>query len=336
MEARPLSISYRFLLGLYAVIPLCVALQALDAAWWGGALRVSLPDEANASFWGYAAMGVPHIIASSVVMASHAEYVRAYRARLAWTVAWIGAFFALTVAVPYDASFAILGILTVAHLFHQQMGIGKGICRAPALAYSVWVWTSIVLGSLLYNHMYLSGRLPAPVRAGADTALLGLSAAFLAMTVFLHGRIGTQKGRWYLWANAAMVLGSVYFYFTSWYFLAALAPRIIHDSTAFGFYVVHDHNRDRTAPTNALHRAAGRLGYGTWWVTPAIAFTLTVLIVAWGEAGLRSVFLPVFGAIPERSLAVYLVVFLTLVHYSTEAVTWKRGSPYRAFVPVTV
>jgi hypothetical protein len=327
---RPLSISYPFLIGVYVAIPACLALQAIDALLLGGRMRIALPDPATSGFLGFAAMGIPHIIGSSVVMASNGEYLKAYRARLGWTMLWIAAFFAGALVAPYWVAFTVLGILTVAHLFHQQMGIGKGICRAPPRAYATWVWTSIAYGSLLYNHMYLGETMSPSAKAAVDWVLVAFGVVVLAQVIWLHRHVQTPKGRAYLWANCAMVLASPYFYFTGWYFFAALAPRLIHDTTAFAFYVVHDHNRNREAPTNALHRAARVLGLGTWWVTPLVATGLTVLVM-----GMRGLGLPSVGA-ADQSLVVYFLVFLTLVHYSTEAVTWKRGSPYRAFVPVTV
>jgi hypothetical protein len=330
------AISYRFLIGVYAAIPICLALQAIDVLAWGGAMRISLPDEIHPTLWAHAAMGTPHIIASNVLLLTNVDYLRTYRRRVGITLLWIAGFFAFTGLVPYELAFAVLGVLTIAHVFHQQMGIGKGVSRCTPRPYAWWTWTGIVMGAVVYNMMYLGHHLARPALVAVYALAGALLVAFLGLTVACHRSAVGAKGKWFLWANAVMLVASAHFFFTGWFFLAALAPRIIHDTTAFAFYVVHDHNRHEPVPKNLLYRLAAPLRLGTYWVAPAVAILLTVLLQRYGDAGLRAVIQPVFGRLPPQPLSLYAVVFLTLMHYSTEAVTWKKGSPYRTFVPVTV
>jgi hypothetical protein len=336
MEAARATVSFRFLLGVYAAIPLCLALQAADVLWFGHALRIELPSEIHPTMWAHAAMGTPHIIASNVLLLTNLEYVRAYKRRVAFTMVWIAAFFAFTGLVPYDVAFAVLGVLTIAHVFHQQMGIGKGVSRCSPRPYAWWSWTGIAMGAVVYNTMYLGHRLAPAAKAVVDALAVGLVVAFVALSFVCHRSAQGAKGKWFLWANVAMAVTSAHFFFTGWLFLAALAPRLVHDTTAFAFYVVHDRNRHGVEPKNALFRAVAPLRLGTFWVAPAVAILLTFLLQRFGDQGLRAVIEPVFGTLPPQPLSLYAVVFLTLMHYSTEAVTWKKGSPYRAYVPVTV
>lgn len=336
MEARPAVVSFRFLLGVYVGIPICLLLQAADLLWWGGSMRLPLPSEFQPTFWAHAAMGTPHIIASNVLLLTNVEYVQTYRRRVGYTLIWIALFFLMTWFTPYPVMFGIMGVLTIAHVFHQQMGIGKGVSRCSPRPYAWWTWTGILMGALVYNVMYLGGHAPRAVQVALYALCGALVVTFVALTVVCHRTAVGAKGKAFLWANAAMAIVAAHFFFTGYLFLAALAPRIIHDTTAFAFYVVHDHNRHAEQPRNFLYRFARPLRLGTYWVAPAVAIGLTLLLQSYGENGLRALVLPVFGRAPELPLSLYAVTLLTLMHYSTEAVTWKRGSPYRAFVPVTV
>jgi hypothetical protein len=41
-----------------------------------------------------------------------------------------------------------------------------------------------------------------------------------------------------------------YFYSQQYYFLAILVPRLVHDATAYVFYVTHDYNKHHSHPGN--------------------------------------------------------------------------------------
>ncbi len=334
MSAAPIAISYRFLLGVYLAVPLCILLQAVDALGGTQALRIEPLSEGDPSLWALVGMGLPHILASSVLLGTNGEYLRAFRGRVVLTVVAIGAFFLVASRLPYEVGFAVLGVLTVAHVFHQQMGIGKALCRCPPRRYAAWTTTSVGVGALLYERVYLGASLPSGGRTALEALLVAASLLFLGLSVTCHRGIPTRRGRWYLWANVSMVLAGVHLFFTGWWFLALLGPRIVHDLTAFGFYVVHDHNRHAEAPRNLLYRATQRLRLGTLWVPPAVGLLLTFALHRFGEPALRGLSLLVSGTTPSQPLSLYAVVSLMLMHYSTEAVTWKKTSPYRTFVRV--
>jgi len=48
-DERKLTVSFRLLLGLYAIIPLCLALQMFDGWFWHGFLRENLPSRPRIS-----------------------------------------------------------------------------------------------------------------------------------------------------------------------------------------------------------------------------------------------------------------------------------------------
>lgn len=330
----PLAVSFRFLLGVYVAVPLTIVLQLLDAAVWGGVLRIAPLDERAPTVWAYVGMGLPHVAVSSVMLATNAEYLRRFRTRVLGTLLFIGAFFAVARQLPYEVAFALLGVTTVVHVFLQQMGIGRAFCRCDERWYAAWTWTSVGVGCLLYNRIYLAEALGSAGRSTFDVAVGG-TAAIHAVAVARCLRTTTSaRGRAFLWANTAMVLAGVYLHAVGWVFLAVLAPRVVHDLTAFGFYAVHDHNRHGPKPRNAVFAVTRRLGIPAVCVAPLLGILLTGAVHRWAEPALGGAVRVVTGRTPAEPIAIYLVVALMLLHYSTEAVTWRRGSPYREFVPV--
>jgi hypothetical protein len=138
---------------------------------------------------------------------------------------------------------AVVGAATILHVIKQQVGVGKGLCRLSSWIYDAWGWTMIAFGSLLYYSIYSDLDFSAATRAWVDSVLVALAALTFVLTVVCHLRIKTALGRFYLWANALMVLQSGLFYAEGYAFLAILGPRLVHDLTAFTFYVAHDVNR---------------------------------------------------------------------------------------------
>jgi hypothetical protein len=339
LAAKPASrivISARFLLAIYAIVPICLVAMILDKWIWGGKLFSALPTSPESFFVFQLAFGTPHIIASSILLAANTDYLRAYWLRLILFTLAILVFFGVgSLYIPYEAFLALVGAATVLHVIKQQVGVGKGLCRHAGRVYDVWGWTLVVFGSILYYAVY-TGYHFSPVTADrVHGTLWTLAAIALALTFVCHVRIPTAMGRLYLWANLVMTLQSGLFYAEGYSFLAILGPRLVHDLTAFTFYVAHDVNRHGTAPQNLLYRLAAKLGFGVFWVCPALAVLLTFLIGRYLDPLTHLVVHPVLGYDLPYAASFVIVGYLGLLHYYTEAFTWKKGSPYRQYVAMS-
>ncbi len=334
--APRVTISARFLLAIYAALPLCVLAVLLDQLFWGGYLSRALPRNPNKYLAFQLLFGTPHIIASSVILATNRDYFRAYRVRLALLTLLILAFFgAGSLFIPLGVFLAVVGVATVLHVLRQQIGLGKGLCRLRGRLYDAWGWTLVVLGSVIYYPLYSDQEL-SPGAAGLISGMVwALAALAVALTLACHPRVAAGTGRLYLWANALMVLQSALLYAWGYPFLAILGPRLVHDLTAFTFYVTHDVNRHGAEPQNLLYRLAGKLGLGVFWVSPVVAVLLTYLIVRFADPLTQLVAEPVLGYSPPRAAGFLVAGYLGLLHYYTEAFTWREGSPYRRHVALT-
>jgi hypothetical protein len=99
--------------------------------------------------------------------------------------------------------------------------------------------------------------------------------------------------------------------------------------------VAHDVNRHGAQPQNLLYRLASKLGLGIFWVCPAIAVLLTYLIDRFADPVAQLVVTPVLGYNLPYAASFLIVGYLGMLHYYTEAFTWRQGSPYRQHVALS-
>ncbi|MBI1831130.1 MAG: hypothetical protein HYR84_06740 [Planctomycetes bacterium] len=323
------AISARFLLAIYAIVPLCLLAMAVDHLFFTESFFRAMPTSPENNFYFQLAFGTPHIIASSIILAANTEYLRCYWLRLVVFTAVVIAFFGIgSLYIPYAGFFAIVGAATVLHVIKQQVGIGKGLCRISSWTYDAWGWTLVVFGSILYYTLYMGDGFAPNTKAWVHGLLAALAGLVLVLTVICHWQIPSGMGRLYLWANAAMVLQSSLFYAADYPFLAILGPRLVHDITAFTFYVTHDMNKHGDEAQSALYWLPDKLGLGVFWVCPLLAVALTYFFTRHFDdlAGLAT---PMLGFELPYGASFLVVGYLGLLHYYTEAFTWRQGSPYR-------
>jgi hypothetical protein len=331
--AARMSISMRFLLGIYGIVPLCLLAMILDRQFAGGYLSTLLPDSPQNFFIFQILFGTPHIIASAVILATNTNYLYSYRVRLVLFSLFLLAFFGLgSLVLSYDMFLAIVGSVTILHVIKQQVGIGKGICRVSGRVYDAWGWCLIVFGSIMYFMIFTRYDIPERVEFWVHNTLWGLAVLAVMLSAACHLRSGTFNGRLYLWANTLMVLQSGLLYAEGYSFLAILGPRLVHDLTAFTFYIAHDVNRHGAKAQNLLYRVVSKLGLGIFWVCPVVAILSTYLIGSFADPLVNYLVTPVLGYDVPYGASFLIVGYLAMLHYYTEAFTWQSGSAYRQHV----
>lgn len=330
--ARPrLSLSLRGLLLLYLVIPLALGAVVVDQLVLDGSLRATLPREPSHYLLFELVFGWPHIVASTIVLATNGEYVSAYRRKLLVASTVIIAFFTVGYfALPYTLLFFIAATATIVHVLKQQIGIGRGAARTGSRLYTVWGWAAIGTGVVLYNALFLKAL--DPYRPVLVPVAALLAAVTVGLAVRLHRDITSALGRRFLWANTALVVTSMLLYSAGYGLLAIAVPRIIHDTTAFAFYVLHDANKHGSGARNRLHRLAARVPGGTFWVTPALAILAAYLLSGHGDALVHQLSGGVLADTVPKPVSLGVLGYLGMMHYYYESFTWKNGSPYRKHI----
>ena len=328
-----LSVSFRLLLSLYAIIPLCLLALWLDQFSFDYALRDMLPSSPSHFLLFQVLFGTPHIIASNVLLFSNKDYVHTFKHKLIGMTLFIALFFGLgSLFIPYRVLYIISACWTVYHVLKQQHGIAKAVCRLPNWAFYLQLWLSVITGIFVYMGIFLKNSL-SPEQAEwvlqvASVMTVALIAATLVSQRYVPGRFG-----WYfLWANTLLVVASWYVYSQHYYFLAILMPRLVHDITAYSFYVSHDVNKHGREPQNAMFRFTTRCHVPAALVLPILSFVLTYLLQVYGDDFVNLILQTLFSTQIYKAVTLGLIGYLALMHYYTEAFVWAAGSPLRRYI----
>ena len=332
-DERKLSVSFRLLLGLYAIIPLCLVLQMADSWFWHGFLRENLPSRPTHFLLFQILFGTPHILASTLLLVSNTEYLKFYQRNILLMTAAIAIVFGVgSLFIPYQVFYVLVAAWTVYHVLKQQHGVARGVCRLPSWAFHLLLWLSVAAGLFVYIGIFLKNSLDAQQTEWIKQ-IAGLLCAGLFLSAFYCQRyVTTAFGKWFLWSNIFLVLSSFYLFVQQYYFLAILAPRLVHDATAYIFYVTHDYNRHHNHPRNFIYRYAARWNLNIFIVLPVCSFLLAFVLQAYGDNMVSVITELFFGVEIRKAITLGLLGYLALMHYYTEAFTWKQESPYRRFI----
>ena len=303
-------LSRRFLLSVFLALPAFAGVIIADKLIFSSAVAQSLP-RTYPSFLLYVFFA-PHVYASTLTFIDPGHH-QTYGWRL-WGVLGVivVATHAAYVWLDGTALFAVYALLTVTHFVNQQAGISKMMMRSnPEGWLLAWRGCLIAGTTIAYLTAFSS-------EGFADQAEINLALfviAILATGAFLGVVRSTKRrdGQLYALGSHAMFVGGWLFLWAGYPLLAFVASRIIHDTTAFSFYVVHDTNRNAGGTRNLAYRALGGGRVVRRWGTLLVAFPLGVLFYL-GEGWM---FLPVTS------------VALSYFHYYCEAFMWKSGAPHR-------
>jgi len=328
VEAQLRAVDCRWLLALYALIPISLFLVAVDTlALDGVLLRQHLPAAPERwAFW-TVIFGLPHIVASLLTMADR-EYLSHYRYKL---LPPLLAFAAIACAgqfgpqpVGQRALFVFLAFYTVYHVLAQQLGLTLMMMDAPpSPVFRLWKWLAVLTGFAIYINVYgktyLGEVMLGPVSVYQVTTLVavGLCAAVIVLAIRLTGDARHRIGTWYLWGNVALLGSALLINEIGYTLFVILVPRVIHDVTAYIIYVTHDGNRNRTRPVNLLYRLTRFSRLPPLLLLPAVS-----ILIAYA--------LTTHQHLPLVNVAVLTISFL---HYYYESFIWRGASPHRQYVP---
>lgn len=328
-----LAVSFRVVLGLYAIIPLCLLLQGLDSLLWDHYLLKNLPSSPRHFLLFQILFGTPHILASSLILGSNSDYFHFFKTQIITVSLAIILVFGLgSLFLSYRTLYVLTVFLTVFHVLKQQHGIARGVCRlTPRYFYSL-LGISVLAGICIYLGIFLRNSLTPEESAWIKDSSTYLCLALIVMTLISQQYVTTPFGKLFLWSNTLLVLSSFYFYRQEYYLLAIMIPRVVHDATAYIFYVTHDYNREQQHPGNPLYRLAQRCNVHVFLVLPLLSFALTFLLQTYGDMLIQVSMQYLFSWEVNKAITVGLIGYLSLMHYFMEGLTWKQGSPYRQFI----
>jgi hypothetical protein len=327
------AVSFRLLLGLYVVIPLCLLLQFLDHGFWQDYLRNNLPSSPYHFVLFQVLFGTPHIIASNILLVSNPDYLEHYKRHIILMTAAIAIAYILgNMLLPYRVLYIFVASWTVFHVLKQQYGIARGVCQLPESVFKLLLTLSVAAGVAIYISIFLRHSLTTDqVVWIKHAAALGCFLLVIAAFVCQHF-VTTSFGLWFYWSNVFLVLTSFYLFLQQHYFMAILVPRFVHDATAYVFYVTHDYNKHHRQPQNLIYRFAARCEVHIFIVLPVISFLLAFGLQAYGDDIVNLMTRYLLGAEFYKVITLGFLGYLALMHYYMEGLTWQKDSPYRKFI----
>ena len=328
-----LAVSFKLILGLYLVIPLSFLVYLADEMYWGNYLKSILPSSPTHFLLFQILFGTPHIVASAILLTTNIEYLQFFKSKLIiMSILIILVFGVGSLFIPYKALYIIAACWTVYHVFKQQHGIAKGVCRLPGWAFYWLLWLSVSAGIFIYMGIFMKNSLGVYqaewVKLIAGTLTIGL----VLSSVLCQRYVPTRFGKYFLWSNTLLIVSSFYMYIQQYYFLAILIPRLVHDATAYVFYVTHDYNKHHEKPQNTLYKYATRCHLHVFLVLPVMSFVLTYFLQAYGDQLVNIISEFFFGTEIYKAITLGLIGYLSLMHYYMEASTWQAGSPLRRYI----
>ena len=319
-SSRAQAFSRRALLYPAMIIPITLVGLISDQIFFGGYLRTISPrNPEELAFFSFFFV-YPHIVASLCVASN-----RHIRAGLGHVLARASvAVMLLAVVVAFtlgdSALFIVYGFVTIYHVFAQQFGLARlflartnyhfKICFAVGIVLSVGCY-ALVYSPKLALHAYFI-----PFIAIALTLLVCSLPSFLALMRCARG----WDGRWYLMTCLLTLISSWVCVVSDYPFGAILIPRVIHDLTAFLFYLYYEINSpDQTLAQKALGLILER---GT--IVRAVPLLIVSLAVASGLTFFE-----------QERLGMYVVTAVGFLHYTLEHFLWRSQSPARQYVKIT-
>ncbi len=286
-------------------------MMIVDTYLFNGALSRILPRHPETLLWYTLLFNVPHFFASFFTFADK-EYLAQYKGKLQHGIPFI---IFLTVTLPLlnlNLAVLYLVIYTMYHNVTQQVGIASIVMKYGGWQVTCWRYLNITLALFIYTLIYPS-QFSSTIHTHAFEVLIPLLCLSFALTYFIARKSQTRDGVFYAWGTA-MITGVGTLAYTAGYpFIAATLLRVIHDITAFVFYIMHDINRNSIVMHNFIYRLL--LPHTALFATgiPALAIMLTYLAQGGGT-----------------SMTIQIFFFVAVTHYYIEGFMWKNGSPHRS------
>lgn len=296
--------------------PLILIAMLLDHFVFHRAMWGFIPQTARDIYFYTVLMSTPHVLASSFSFFD-AEYFEHYQRQMALPLALIivGCLL-IPLLTGHDIFFLILVTWNMMHYMGQQFGVAKMFADFPNRSLRVLHWIGVVNSAIFYLAIYT------PTFHGIELRPYVLSFALIMLIPIMGigARIAwsvNNQARLFLGAIYCEFLVSVLAFYLNYALFVVLAPTLVHAVTALIFYSAHDQNR-ALENRNVIYRAWMRLGWPRVMMVPMIAVLVGVPLSLSNEQWWVSTFLVICGAI----------------HYYTESIIWKRGTPHRKYLSV--
>ena len=303
-------ISVKGLLSVYVFLPLVLVFIFCDHFFFNGAGRHMLPRNPETLLWYTLLFNLPHIFTSFFSFADR-EYLAFYKWPLLFGLPLIAVLAFLLPAFNLISTVFMLVLYTLYHNISQQTGVTMSLMRYKSLSVQVWRFINILLGLYLYFLIYPPVAIPI-LQVYALPVLGTLLTISLALTISFVRHSKTREGKLYAFGTASIAGVGMIAFMTGYPFFVATTLRVVHDLTAFIFYITHDINRNREKMKNFLY---------------ATLLPSTKLFIV--GIPLYAIFFTFIAQQGGTSLVLQAFFLISVTHFYIEGFMWKNGSIHR-------
>ncbi len=305
---RPISV--KGLLSVYLFLPLVLIFICCDHFFFHDAGRHLLPRHPETLLWYTLLFNLPHIFTSFFSFADR-EYLVFYKRPLLLGLPLIALLAFLLPSFKLISTVFLLILYTLYHNVSQQTGVTMSLMRYKSPLVQTWRWINILLGLYLYFLIYPPVAIPVLQRYAAPILLM-LFTASIVLTLSFVRHSKTKEGKLYAFGTAGIAGIGILAFFTGYPFFIATSLRVVHDITAFIFYITHDMNRNRERMHNFIYDA----------LLPS-----TKLFVV--GIPLYAIFFTFIAQEGGTSLVLQAFFIVSVTHFYIEGFMWKNGSIHR-------
>lgn len=320
----PLSrLSPLVLLGIYLIVPALALFVMIDYIATDLDFSRRIAFDTHLMLVASLLLQAPHAIASLFTFADR-EYTSTYKGTLI-KCGLIGLATLILILLVGDI---LLMLCLIAYNFYhqssQQAGIAAMVAGNKSRLHEVWRWMSVIIQlvgfiALLANNNPDYHMMP-DKKAALTIAAVLFMACFAVVSVIVARQSKTAMGRLLIGAQAVMLYLYVAMYIINLPLLMILAPVVVHDLTAFAFYINHNTNRNRETRFNYFSRIRNVVPMPEYVLTPLVALLLGASMFMSGSA--------------EASYFAIVAIVLNVMHIYVEGKMWKAGSLHRKYTLV--
>lgn len=305
------KISRTLLLSIYSAIPLGFLFIVIDQLFLDAQLRATLPSDPNSYLWFTFIFTLPHIFAGFFGYFDR-DYVKNYGPMLLKGARIVALVSIVLPLISLSLTFLVFAVYTMVHVFFQQSGIAKSLMKGANGYHQYWQFYAVWISALLYINVYASFGL---IDDFIELFVLGLALIYTYIGLRASEASKTKIGSYYFWATHLTPIAGAAFLILGYPILTIAIPRIIHDLTAFTFYVSHDNNRFAETGKNYIYRVTSKLKIPVMIASPVLAITIAAPF-----------------QLMQADYTFAFLMFIFLYHYYTEGFVWKNGSLHRKYI----
>lgn len=322
-ELALVRLSPLILLGIYLIVPATILFLLLDAAITGLDFSRRISFDAHLLLLVSLILQSPHAFASMFTFADR-EYVAAYKfTLLKCGLVAIGTI-ALILAVGDTVFMMCLMLYNFYHQNSQQAGIAAMVAQSKTRLHNVWRWMAIIIEST--GFLAILVRLDPSIHTTPEARLIYwlIATLFLVIFAIVSVRVARQSrtgtGKLLIGAHTAMLFVYVGIFLLNLPLLMIIAPVVVHDLTAFAFYINHNVNRNRDTKYNVFSKIRNFAPLPEILLTPVVSLAAILILF-------------LSGSTDTFSFAVASIL-INVMHIYVEGVIWKAGSLHRQYTLV--